>query len=336
MISASNLVYPPTVTADADRYRYLYAALEQLRLKHNERAGDLTPQTLYWRREWRKPHDGIIQNILPLRARLRTPDWRVSDSEPVDPALALLRGEGKADYRSADYKVLTGFDLDAVSGAMKIEDPTADFTAFSNTSDPGSDIIATASKLDLNDVRGDSDTYWWDDRGVDHFGAAFEHLFEATQYDSGSDYYISLVIWGVSNVAANEEYLDDNSSQALCVYLRTRNPTTSSEVFIKDYEDDSSDSYSAVSADIKHYYTAARTSETAVQCIIYSDAGRTLDEDTIATTITSGRRYRYGAGCAIENDGDSRGFTADIENLDWQEGGEPPATNPRRRLLIGA
>ena len=104
--------WPPTVNSDADRYRYLYAALEAVRLKHNEKEVDLSLAAEAYRSRCRALSSRIGREIVELRPKVRTPGWVGETPHDHDPALVQGKADGKAAYATVDIKTFTGTDLD--------------------------------------------------------------------------------------------------------------------------------------------------------------------------------------------------------------------------------
>jgi len=321
VISASNLVYPPTVTADADRYRYLYAALEQLRLKHNERAGDLSCEANYFRGEWKKPHAAIIHEILRLRPLVKTPDFVETLEAKNDPKLITLKSEGKAACKSADYKTLTGVDLDKATGTLELSDPLEDFTGYTEDDTPGRATV-TANKIEIRDIDRDEQVLVYADKGVAHFGETWLHYVKETLINNTGVGSQICMFWAVSNVIEGVQDWGTNNREAIGLWIESN-----TRYFrLQDYKTGSSDNSAGVylpSAGTPVYPAIERTSETAVESRLYSDAARTVLEDTLAVSTTSGDRHRYVFGYVSHDQAGQTGRETDIdiENLDLNEGG---------------
>ncbi len=317
----AGLVYPIHITADADRYRYLYAALEELRLKHNERAGDLSGEANYFRQEWKIPHRKVLRGILELRKLVRTPGFVPTELVPDDPALVTLKGEGKADYKNADYKTLTGDNLDEVSGSLELDDPLEDYTTYVK-SDPGSDMTVNANSVVVDRFTGTLDQWLYKDFGAAHFGETFEHLFKCTHTftPSSSGYGCP---WAVSNALGDTRDWWITSGQACAVFLNGY----SGSVGLYHYEENTIDSWVSPVSTTPYWYAAERSGWEVLECRIYDDAYSNL-LDTLVVDPPDARSYRYGFGLVGYNYGTARTLYAEIANLDLQEGGPSPSPSP--------
>ncbi|MGD8237836.1 MAG: hypothetical protein PVH68_04750 [Armatimonadota bacterium] len=191
---------------------------------------------------------------------------------------------------------------------------TEDFTTYTET-DPNSHITVTSSKLDVDGMSENEDAHAHDDKGADHFGATFTHDVEVTPqetYTGGQGW-----AWCISNAVddANDWY--SNSSEAIA--FRVVHPSANQFEFW-DFEDTESDvanfSWTSTST---YYITVERTSETAIEARIYSDSGRSTLEDTLALSVTDGRRYQHVFGCNSWNKGETDTYSFDVENLDLNE-----------------
>lgn len=107
------LNYPVDVTSDADRYRYLYAALEAVRLKHNEKAGDLSDLARAHRKRCTDLSTVLLDEVIRLRSKVRAPGYVTTPVSEGDPLLIQLRADGIKAHATVDVKSLTGTDLDA-------------------------------------------------------------------------------------------------------------------------------------------------------------------------------------------------------------------------------
>ena len=191
---------------------------------------------------------------------------------------------------------------------------TENFTTFDTTADPNSRFTITSSKIESRGLTDGEDAWWADDKGASHFGATFTHYFTVTLKSTTSN-WIRIGAWAVSNVVDDCEFWAQNDSEAVGVYLIER----TNKIQFEDYESDSSDSYT-YSGSGPWYCSANRTSETAAELRIYSDAARTTLLDTLLVPVTSGRRFQYVFAAHSNNNGGSDTFDLDIEDLDLNEG----------------
>jgi len=191
-----------------------------------------------------------------------------------------------------------------------------DFTGYTEV-DPDTTITVTATKIAVDECS--DDTYVYDDKGADHFGASWDHDYEHTSRDISSGDKQGAV--AVSNTVDDAAAWLSNNNEAVGAYFRRYYDVGyKNRYFICDYEDGDTDgsSYECDATGTKYYLTFKRTSETNVSLEIYSDSGRTSLEDTVSVTITSGRRYRYIFGIEHSAAG-SVTVDFDVENLDLQE-----------------
>tara|TARA_R100001530_G_scaffold136178_1_gene115640 strand:- start:1116 stop:1841 length:726 start_codon:yes stop_codon:yes gene_type:complete len=179
-------------------------------------------------------------------------------------------------------------------------------------------LSASGTVLTVTAADRDEDLRLYSDKGVDHFGATFDHDvdFEVT---SSAGAAMNCVVWAVSAVQDDtKSWLDDT---AVAVLVRSR--TGNNSIQIVDAEDGSNQSYmhGATIVDVPFYLSVERTGETTIQCRIYSDAIRSTLLDTITNAITSGNKYQYVYafnGQNISVGGSDLDIT--VENLDLQEG----------------
>ena len=321
------LNYPINITLEEDKYRHAYSALEAVRLKHNTKIGDLSGEARNFRLECLKVQEQIITDILALRSGIKTPEWKPTLDVEIDPLITQTKDEGKIDYRAVDLKILTGKDLDDIKGiAPPLMDPLEDFTAYTEV-DAGGYITVAANLLTATAIPANTNaSYVYKDFGVAHFGATWEHLYKAhtpALTNNGS----SGTVWYLSN---NLPHV--NGSNDAVVHSRFRD-IYGAFCFLYGSNSDSVN-YPTIAASTDYWFTAQRTSETAQQLRIYTDSDRTSLLDTLATSLTSGVRYRYCIPIASNDrsDGDTISYT--VSDLDLQEAAA--GGNRRRRLLIGA
>jgi hypothetical protein len=73
------------------------------------------------------------------------------------------------------------------------------------------------------------------------------------------------------------------------------------------------------------YYLKIVKSGTSLKCYIYSDSARTNLLATLSLTLHEDYHFEYIYASQSENSGLTHHGDIDIENLDLQEGGAPPA-----------
>lgn len=193
--------------------------------------------------------------------------------------------------------------------------------------DPQPAITVTANKLDVDALADNTgDTWVYDDKGAAHFGATFEHLVKATLQDHDDDWYrMYEAFWGVSNVVEDLKFWSVNTSEAVvCKFYGYHNVH---RIYLWDYETAASDSWTGPVFTTPYWCTIQRTSSTAIQCRIYSDASRETLVDTLNVALTDGRTYQYIFAQNHWLTG-SYGYAEmwyDVEDLDLQEAAAPPA-----------
>lgn len=315
--------YPPNIVSDVDRYRYLYAAMEAMRLKHNTRAGDSSAKANRFRAECKKVRFRLFEDILTLRHRVGTPGYkRPKDGAPDDPRLRLHKVQGKAAHKDVDLKALTGVDLDKLDGALPLgPDPTEDLSTFTNHDENG-DLTLTAPKADVDTLRNDASCYVYDDKGAAHFGDGIDHDFEI--YWDSAVTTGRAVAWALSNSTTSYYLWGTQHAEAIALLLYGG----TDKWYVWDFEDGGGDYATAanVPQSTLHYCTASR-SGTAVTLDFYSDSGRETLEDSIVTGVIADRTYQY---VFVVNSYDKTtasalNLTFYVQNLDLNEGGGPPA-----------
>lgn len=107
----SDLNFPITVTSDADRYEYLYAAFEAVRLKHDEKMTDLSAAGDAHREKCLQLLREIKREIWALRGKVGTPGWTRTALEEDDPKLMKAMDDGRAAHATVDIKNFTGVTL---------------------------------------------------------------------------------------------------------------------------------------------------------------------------------------------------------------------------------
>ena len=188
-----------------------------------------------------------------------------------------------------------------------------DFTGYTET-DPNSDIVVTSGKVAVTTMSQAHDSYVYDDKGASHFGATWEHKFKLVTSAAGFSTYAGT--WAISNVINDCKYWYDNSSQAFFCYM-TDSPGPTSYL-IRDAETGNEDVYTSSQPETR-YWTVERTGETTLEARIYSDEARLTLLDTLAVTVTSGRKHRYVFPCVSWNSGSGGDWSFDVEDLDLQE-----------------
>ena|GEM_PF-6308124 len=334
--STTPLNWPQGIVQPRDRYRHALSAVEAVRLKHNTRAGDLSPEARRFREECLSVNTRLIHTILELRGGIKTPGWQPRKGHTeADPLHELLKGEGYADHAAVDLVALTGVSLDAVQGASpEPPDPLEDFTGYTET-DPGSDFTVTTNKIAVAALPGNIDAYVYDDKGAAHFGNTFTHYFKLTVASMDSNLYHGC--WAVSNVIDDRDDWYGNDEACSVAMYATGGGFKPGMVSEEGSSVDWCASIRAFATPI--YLTVERTANNAIQCRAYSDSGRTSLIDTMSSAIpTAGgdRAYRYAFGVVSAHTSQANTATFDVEDLDLNEAA---AGNPwyyYQHLSLGA
>jgi len=317
------LAYPPGVTAPEARYRYAYAVLEALRLKHNERAGDRSPEARHHRALCLEQVHRVVRDILETRPQVRTPAWEPTEEERVDPLRGRLKGEGRAEGAAhADRSALLWdalrVDLDAAGMLAAPPDPLEDFTGYVEV-DPNNSITVYPHKLQMFKLWKCGDSYVYADRGAGHFGPAFAHTLKVTsQGNQGAP--AQGCCWAVSNVVDDCRGWDLNNNQAIGVQIKYDHNLDEYLFPLEEYENDSADEYATgTGANTTWYLTNERTGDTAFESRFYSDADRTELLDVLSVPVPAGRSYRYVFGVCSYHIGVWNWISFDVEDLDPHE-----------------
>jgi len=208
-----------------------------------------------------------------------------------------------------------------------------DFTTYTKEDPNNRFVQITPTKVDVDGMTNDEDTWLTFDKGANHFGATFEHTVEITPraYTEG---YSSGSFWSVTNSLNDYQAWWNANAQACFIYTAY---FTKWYFELRSAEVSSNDnSYGVfqVGNNVKTYVTIERTSETAMEARLYSDAARTVLEDTLAVSVANGRRFRYiNAVTSVDNNKPGRAVSMDVENIDLNEGpvGTPMHYFARRR-----
>lgn len=197
--------------------------------------------------------------------------------------------------------------------------PLEDFTTYTELDaggDPGN-LVVTQNKIDANGITKDEDSRVFADKGAAHFGATFEHKVKTVWQAVPGDGWPFAACWALSNVVEDAGYWNTNNSQA--VLVEWSGDAVQKYTMLRDEEDGEQDFYTN-SGYLTRYLTIQRTSETALECRIYSDAVRETLVDTLVVSLTNGRRYQYVFGFnSSDTNQAARVISIDVEDLDLQE-----------------
>jgi len=326
--------FPSHVQTPAERHDFLLRLQERLR-RHGARqcrqirlARGLAAAR-QWHRRWFRPRNlAICRALNEIRAVAFPPNsYEVQPDDPSGPPVVpwfqrkrAVRNlpAGNSALVQADPALIEP-DEPSACGL----DPTEDFTTYTEV-DPNSRYSITATTITVTGLTRNEDAYVYDDKGVDHFGASFEHLVDvkATSFTSSGIVHC----WAVSNVVDDASSWVVNYSQAASVNWYGSGP----RLYIRNFESGNLDTANA-SLNTQYYLTISRSNET-LTCEIYTDSSRTVEylHDTITTGVPASRTYRYIFGANSHNSGNpDRLVSAVISNLDLQEGGGPSGAAPQ-------
>lgn len=323
--------------------KYAQRVREALRRHNNKHVRMLVAtvgkaQAIAWHRSWFRPRNAAITHaILALRPLAHPGKLPTLESGKALPWMAEKNRIRKLPDSAAELK---GIDLaTAFEGEAEVKelpDPIQNFTTYSIVPDPLVYTSVAAAQLTITDLPATVDEYVYDDKGVDHFGATFEHDFDSrvtANYNYG--YYAP---WAVSNFPDDGKGWLNASRQAIFC-LRGTYLHTPFDFFLFNAESGGQDGPIAGIQDDWRYATAERLSETALDLRIYTDPGRGAGDltDTLSVAIASVRRYRYVFGMNSYARGNPRTISGDVANLDLHEApaGQPYQLRvPRREPSI--
>jgi len=185
------------------------------------------------------------------------------------------------------------------------------FLNYTEVDDDG-DITVTAPKCDVSTMRRDADSCVYYDKGAGFF-SDFVHL--CTVHVATGDVSGLVGLWGLSNGAHTiQDKISANVGISQWFHIAA-GPVYQLE--INDQDTDQQDTYTAA-ADTTYYLTIER-SGTALTCIIYSDAARQNELDTLEIVCAT-TTYQYIESIqsrdATPPDADS--IMAYVEDLDLQ------------------
>lgn len=193
------------------------------------------------------------------------------------------------------------------------------YTTYTEVDVGGDHVTVTASKCDCNGVQRTEDVYVYKDFTAGHFTTPFTHTMKVTPYTDGENAGI-VGHWAVSNVVEDMRYWEVNNSQVAWAWMYDGGDFRRFWLWTAD---------GGVSADAwipwsnaTPYWMKIERADDVLTEKIYSDAGMTALEDTLAILIPAARTYRYVFAMNSYNIG---GFnhpaSMDVENLDLNEGG---------------
>ena len=205
------------------------------------------------------------------------------------------------------------------------------FTTYTEVDSAG-DITITSTKVDISTMRRDADSSVYKDFSANHFGN-FSHDLEI-YWSAYSGQYPILLNWHVSDItAATLQGITDSGGFGVGFYHDTSNML----VTLENRSDSDSDSWNGPTVDTLYYITIERsTGPDALECLIYSDSGRTTLIDTLTVTYNS-TTWRYLGACGSADSGAIPDSTLSCycQNLDINEaaGGNAPTADLQGPLV---
>lgn len=353
-LADAGIVYPIETKTDKEKLFAIYSLLEQMRLEHNRVAAIA-------RSDWKK-YQGKFQTYAQiskskfkslwaeynklsesiLSKNYTTVQWNVLTPEQRESAYLELLGDrdtAKTTITKATASALTelkAVDLNKLFDSKGI-DPLEDFTSASwnngtPQADPGADLTVEANKVTITTIARRADTFFYSDKGANHFAGDFEHLVEG-YIDSGSTIYTHVGIWALSN--STDSWLDIDTANGDAIMVALEDRTTASRVYI--YECDSGAAYSAFDTTIPRdtpVFIEVSRDETAgtygtmyvwaCTTAQYDDAGDLVANASLALH-TSKKDYRYVYAIMGEITDNANVFTGYMQNLDLQEAAAGPS-----------
>ena len=229
--------------------------------------------------------------------------WLVITNDAGLAVLEIVENEVNSWYCGAEIR---GKDYE--SAVITFTSTYEDFTTYIKV-DPGSTLTVAADSI--NGTWPDPDLrYLYKDKGVNFFGATFLHKIQVTFTTDCTDYSLKGGCWAVSDVIDNIENWGLNNDQVLGIYLFKAGEFLRLENFETGTFDES---ISLVGLAVTFYLTIERTSETSIECRIYSDLLRTNLLDTVTVVVVSGKRFRYIFPAQFNSDGATG--TISVEDL---------------------
>jgi len=191
-----------------------------------------------------------------------------------------------------------------------------DFTTYTEVDSAG-DLTVTANNVDIDTMREDAVSYVFKDQGANHFGD-FEHLIQGTYTTSQVSGRFGIESLS-NNLPLTQQKMIDMSEGLYATFFRSSAGGNPYQIFLKDYNTADVDTMDLGAAPpYTRYMTFKRTGTTAT-LKIYTDAARTVLEDTLTITCVNDL-YRYnGVAASRGTAGQTDHATGDIDNLDLQE-----------------
>lgn len=200
-----------------------------------------------------------------------------------------------------------------------------DFTTYDET-DEGDNVTVAQNKVSWEDLARDETSHVSSDKGVNHFGGDFEHLFEC-QYSGANGWEIHSY-WAIANVQQNMKEIDDAGGD----YQAFTNANEEFKLKVIENGGTSDDTWADPVSGTTYYITLARdddggannTGQLTAEIRITSHSGELKATLTVDCAAGEQNDFRYVFGLMSYDDGEGSawadGYT---ENLDLQEAAPP-------------
>ena len=331
------VTYPSEAKTDSDKLTCVYNLIEQARLAHNAQGAIASADWENNKGKW-AAYSKIFhtKQLVLLREQNRLRDkiwaahytkeeWKALSTDEKRSAFNALFGSKMVLRQvptTATSPILEEIKTLRVAEAERLDliDPVEDFTTYTEV-DEGGDITVTSTKCDVSTMIRNVVSYVRKDMDANHFTGNFEHLITASVGTFDNNAYIGW--WGVSD--GNSTYSDMKSgSDGYGVGSYGGGGTANLE--LTSLEDGETYDEFTGGAEGSTWYLTIERSSTTLTCKIFSDAGRTLLEDTLTLTVTATAfRYIMAIFSADSDWNADHVGTGYSENLDLQEGGAASA-----------
>jgi len=312
-----------------DKIEYCHIALEKHRLAHNIegkrfRDGEITLSAFrkWWDEEWHPRNAAICAELNKLQSAIEIKQG--TSQEDID-AILLARAEEVERYKNSKRFLPDISAFGKVGRVLEKVDPTEDFTTYTEA-DPGDDLTVTATKVTAVNVLDDTDSWVYDDKGVDHFDGDFEFLFDwKVNYEDTDS---KSRICALSNQIDQWNDIDSENDSALGIYVTSSN---GNPVWYACELDSGAQYFLGASyySNATQYYCKFKRDESVgtygtLYTYFYTDSDRTsLHSSGSGALHTSKKDYRY-ISVYLPSGHDNKPFSFEFANLDLQE---PVATN---------
>jgi hypothetical protein len=335
----NSVTYPEQLNADKAKLFACYSLVQQALDEHNsklELAKQLGVYPAYWA-EFKKHLKPLLAERNRLRENIRVEwcqqnnvNWKELNEDELDAAYLEMYGnkeQEKVKPTNATSSLLDNLKAIDLSKLEKsaIVDPYEDFTGFTKV-DPNNEISETATKITFDTFHtGMNDSYYYSDKGANHFDGDFDHLIE--HYISACSSDVSAIgVWTLSN-NIDDIYGLEQASQSALHFLSVTSSSLNRWRLREQYNGvNNDDSWDGASKDTLYFTEIERDEAVGTYGHLYayirtgSHTG-TL-QDTLDVTLSAKLDFRYYFGI-INNDyfDDTVYQTGYTQNHDLQEGG---------------